>query len=58
MARCYTIQSSLPNTHTVCIELDDGRQAGGEGGREGARKDGGWGGGGSKGRVGEGGRNR
>ena len=44
MARCYTIQSSLPNTHTVCIELDDGRQAGWEGGREGARKDGGWGG--------------
>ena len=50
MARRYTIQSSLPNTHTVCIELDDRRQAGEEGGREGARKDGGWGEGGQEGR--------
>ena len=54
MARHYTIQCSLPNTHTVYIELDGGRRAGREGGREGARKDGGWEGG-SKGRVWEGG---
>ena len=36
IARRYTIQCSLPNIHTVHIELDGGR----EGGREGARKDG------------------
>ncbi len=42
IARRYTIQCSLPNTHTVYIELDGGsRQAGREGGRERARKDGG-----------------
>ena len=40
MAMRYTIQCSLPNTHTVYIELDGGNQAGREGGREGARKDG------------------
>ena len=37
IARRYTIQCSLPNTHTVItvhIELDGGRQAGREGGRE------------------------
>ena len=51
-ARRYTIHCSLPNTHTVHIELDGGRQGGREGCREGARKDGGWEGG-SKGRVGE-----
>ena len=51
MARRYTIQCSLPITHTLYIELDGGRQAGMEGGREGARKDGGWEGG-SKGRFG------
>ena len=45
MARRYTIQCSLPNTHTVYIELDGERQAGKDGGWEGAR---GW----SKGRVG------
>ena len=32
IARRYTIQCSLPNTHTVHIELDGGRQAGREGG--------------------------
>ena len=51
IARRYTVQCNLPNTHTVHIELDDGRQAGREGGREVARKDGGWEVG-SKGRVG------
>ena len=49
IARRYTIQCSLPNTHTVHIELDGGRQAGREAekergrmedGREGAS--GGW----------------
>ena len=30
IARRYTIQCSLPNTHTVHIELDGGRQAGRE----------------------------
>ena len=39
MARRYTIQRSLPNTHTVYIELDGGRQTCRDGGREGARKD-------------------
>ena len=29
MARRYTIHCSLPNTHTVYIELDGGREAGG-----------------------------
>ena len=37
MARHYTIQCTLPNTHTVYIELDGERQEG----REGARKGGG-----------------
>ena len=42
IARRYTIQCSLPSTHTVHIELDGGRQAGrGQGRmedwREGAR---------------------
>ena len=40
MARRYTIQSSMPNTHKVYIELDGERQAGREGGRERARKGG------------------
>ena len=51
IARRYTIQCSLPNTHMVNNELDSGRQAGRQGSREGARKDGEWEGG-SKGRVG------
>ena len=57
IARRYTIQCSLPSTHTVHIELDGGRQAGRQGrmedGREGAR-----GGQGTRGREGgrEGGR--
>ena len=34
IARRYTIQSSLPNTHTVNIELDGDRQAGIQAGRE------------------------
>ena len=48
MAGRYTIQCSLPNTHTLCTLnwRAGGRQAG---------KDGGWGGGGSKGSVREGG---
>ena len=64
MARPYTIQCSLPNTHTVYIELDGGRQAGREGLRKGGREQGGlgeiWsydvreGGSGSGGRVEEG----
>ena len=33
IARRYTIQCSLPNTHTVHIELDGGRECGREGGR-------------------------
>ena len=50
MARHYTIHCSLPNTHTVYIELDDVRQAGREWP---GRSDEGWRmGGGSKGRVG------
>ena len=55
IARRYTIQCSLPSTHTVHIELDGGRQTGRQAG-----KDGGWEGG-SKGRSGntrEGGRER
>ena len=40
MARRYTIQCSLPNTQTVYIELDDGRQAGREGWRMGGREQG------------------
>ena len=52
IARRYTIQCSLPSTHTVHIELDGGRQAGRQGrmadGREGAR-----GGQGTRGREGE-----
>ena len=51
MARRYTIPCSLPNTNTVYIALDGGRQACREGGREGAREYYGWEGG-SKGRVG------
>ena len=39
--RRYTIQCSLPNTHTVHIELDGGRQAGREGGRQ-RRSEEGW----------------
>ena len=67
IARHYTIQCSLPNTHTVHIELDGGRQAGRQGGREaekergrmedgteGAR--GGWEGGWEQGNTREGGR--
>ena len=57
MARRYTIQCSLPNTHTLYMELDGGRQGGREGGREGARKDGEWEGG-SKGSVGRDGARR
>ena len=54
MARRYTVQCSLPNTHTVCIELDGGRQAGRqgrseEGWRMGEREQGWVGEGGSKG---------
>ena len=48
IARRYTIQCSLPSTHTVHIELDGGRQAGGQGrmggreqGRSGNTRDGG-----------------
>ena len=48
MARSYTIQCSLSNTHTVYIELDRGRQASRE---ERGRMEGG-----SKGRVGGGAR--
>ena len=55
MARRHTIQCSLPNTHTVHIELDGGRQAGRQGCREGARKDRWWEGG-SRGMVGSKGR--
>ena len=54
----YTTQCSLPNTHTAHIELDGGRQAGREGGRQ-RRSEEGWrmggreqGEGGNKGRVG------
>ena len=45
MARRYTIQCSLPTTHTMYIELDGRKQAGREGGREGWRMGarGGWG---------------
>ena len=63
IARRYTIHCSLPNTHTVHIELDGGSQAGREAekergrmedGREGAR--GGWDGGWEQGNTREGGR--
>ena len=37
IARRYTIQCSLPNTHTMQL---NGTVAGREGGKEGARKDG------------------
>ena len=47
IARRYTIQCSLPNTHTVHIELDGGRQTGREGGRQ-RRSEEGWRVGGNK----------
>ena len=51
MARSYTIQCSLPNTHTVYLELDGGRQPGREAGKEQVRMEDARMGG-SKGRVG------
>ena len=38
IARRYTIQCSLPNTHKVHIELDGGREAGRKGGRQAGRQ--------------------
>ena len=38
IARRYTIQCSLPNTHTVHIELDGGGQAGREAEKDGRER--------------------